>query len=131
MNTKLRKTLKSSFIALAVLGLGVGSFFAWVSKARAAACVPGSGFGSMVRNDVSVTERGSYVVWVRMKVSNIQGASVGVEVIPSGGSPTCFTATSTSTSTWQWQNAGKVALTQSGNTLKLVGKENGTRPVKT
>lgn len=97
------------------------AFVVLSGSTQAAACTPASGFGSVTRTGVTVSAAGTHNVWVRMQAGDALANSVGVEVTPSGGSPSCMVATSQSTTSWEWRNAGSITVTQTGNTLKLVG----------
>lgn len=114
-----KKTIAHLIPAVAV-ALVVFVFSA--QSAQAAACVPGTGLGTATTTGISVNTAGSYKVWVRMQAGSAIGNTVGVEVTPSGGNPTCLTAGSPSltSSSWQWVQAGTTTLTTSNNTLKLV-----------
>ena len=120
-------TLNKLIRKITQLSLGLGmimlSFFVLSGQAKAAACTQATGLGTLTKTGISVPKAGSYKVWVRMQAGSALGNAVGVEVTPSGGSPSCVIAGGTGLSSvgWEWKQAGSITATATGNTLKLVG----------
>lgn len=116
------KTIQSSVFGLITATItSVVLFFIFANTGHAAACQPAAGFGSVTQSGVTTASSGQYNVWVRMQGADPMQNSVGVEVTPTGGSPTCLIASSANFTGWEWRNAGQVGVTQSGNTLRIVG----------
>ncbi|MCC7543534.1 hypothetical protein IT415_02390 [bacterium] len=111
------KVILAGILAVTILT----TFTALSGSAQAAACAPANGLGSVTQTSVTVNAAGVHNVWVRMRAGDALANSVGVEVTPSGGAPSCLVASSQNITDWEWRNVGSITVTKTGNTIRLVG----------